>query len=130
VPPRTVRARTSPRTNQWSPVSTTEPTLHSIHAIAPSRTGAPLAPCRQERPANLSPPLAAKARLLPARPGRGSARRRPAPISEHFRTVSDRLLLEVLEGLAVPVHIVTGSLAERTARALSVIQLQGSGGGT
>jgi nicotinamide riboside kinase len=35
------------------------------------------------------------------------------PISEHFRRLSDQLLLETLEKWRIPVHVVTGSLQDR-----------------
>ena len=43
------------------------------------------------------------------------------PISEGFRHLSDRLLLDVLARLNCPVHVVTGSLAERLRAALTVL---------
>ncbi|MFJ4105619.1 AAA family ATPase [Amycolatopsis japonica] len=44
-----------------------------------------------------------------------------SPISERFRHLSDRLLIEVLGRLGCPVHVVRGSVAERLCTALSVL---------
>lgn len=44
------------------------------------------------------------------------------PISEYFRTLSDRLLLDVLPSLGLPVSIVSGGVDERTAQALDAIR--------
>ncbi|MDH6455551.1 nicotinamide riboside kinase [Streptomyces sp. SAI-126] len=38
------------------------------------------------------------------------------PISEHFRQVSDQLLLETLAKWRTPVHVVTGSIQDRVRR--------------
>ena len=43
-----------------------------------------------------------------------------SPISEHFRVLSDRLMLEILESLDLPVHIVTGSVEERISQVLKL----------
>lgn len=42
------------------------------------------------------------------------------PISEHFRRLSDRLLLETLQNWRIPVHVVTGSVQERVQRCLEL----------
>lgn len=42
------------------------------------------------------------------------------PISEHFRRLSDRLLLETLENWRIPVHVVTGSVQERVRQCLEL----------
>ncbi|MEE1784150.1 AAA family ATPase [Streptomyces sp. SP17BM10] len=43
------------------------------------------------------------------------------PISEHFRAVSDRLLLDTLEELRCPVHRVTGTLEDRVRQVLGLL---------
>jgi AAA domain-containing protein len=43
-----------------------------------------------------------------------------SPISEHFRVLSDQLMLETLAGLKVPVHIVTGTVEERIGQVLKL----------
>jgi hypothetical protein len=42
------------------------------------------------------------------------------PISEHFRTLSDQLMLETLETLDLPVHVVTGTVEDRIAQVLKL----------
>jgi AAA domain len=42
------------------------------------------------------------------------------PISEHFRALSDRLLLDSLAEFGLPVHIVTGSLQQRLDQVLAL----------
>ncbi|GAB2715054.1 ATP-binding protein [Streptomyces bullii] len=42
------------------------------------------------------------------------------PISEHFRTLSDQLMLDTVESLDIPVHIVKGTLEERIEQVLSI----------
>jgi hypothetical protein len=44
----------------------------------------------------------------------------PLPISESFRALSDKLMLETLEKLGLPVHIVTGTVEERIAQVLAL----------
>jgi len=44
----------------------------------------------------------------------------PLPISESFRVLSDKLMLETLEKLGVPVHIVSGSPSERIDQVLAL----------
>jgi hypothetical protein len=43
-----------------------------------------------------------------------------SPISEHFRVLSDRLMLETLERLSLPAHIVTGTVEERIEQVLKL----------
>jgi len=44
----------------------------------------------------------------------------PPPIAEHFRTLSDRLLLDTLHTVGAPVHTATGSLENRLAALLAL----------
>ncbi len=46
------------------------------------------------------------------------------PVNELFRSASDELLKETLEGMAIPYHVVGGSLEERLDRAAEIIGLQ------
>lgn len=43
-----------------------------------------------------------------------------SPISEHFRVLSDQLMLETLDRLKLPVHIVTGTVEERIEQVLKL----------
>jgi len=45
------------------------------------------------------------------------------PVSEKYRTVSDRLLLETLDELAIPYHVVTGTVLERVATIVELFEL-------
>lgn len=49
-----------------------------------------------------------------------------SPISEHFRTLSDELMLDILKTLDIPVHIVTGTFEERLNQILSIPGVSGS----
>jgi hypothetical protein len=51
----------------------------------------------------------------------------PRPISEYFRTLSDRLLLDVLPSLGLPVSMVSGGVDERIAQALDATRQRPSG---
>ncbi len=42
------------------------------------------------------------------------------PISEYFRVLSDRLMLEVVDSLGLPVHIVTGSVEQRIGQIMAL----------
>ncbi|WP_027344659.1 AAA family ATPase [Hamadaea tsunoensis] len=42
------------------------------------------------------------------------------PISEYFRVLSDKLMLEIVDTLGLPVHIVKGSVEERLDQVLSL----------
>ncbi|MEV5387735.1 AAA family ATPase [Streptomyces sp. NPDC052721] len=44
------------------------------------------------------------------------------PISEHFRRVSDQLLLETLEAWRIPFQVVTGSVQERVRRCRELVE--------
>ncbi|MBW4721602.1 AAA family ATPase [Saccharothrix obliqua] len=44
----------------------------------------------------------------------------PLPISESFRVLSDKLMLETLGKLGLPVHVVTGSVEERISQVLAL----------
>jgi nicotinamide riboside kinase len=45
------------------------------------------------------------------------------PVSEAYRQVADRLLLEALEELEIPFHVVGGTVHERVARIVDVLNL-------
>jgi hypothetical protein len=47
------------------------------------------------------------------------------PISEHFRTLSDKLMLAVLRELDYPVHIVHGSVVQRLHHVLRLLDMTG-----
>lgn len=53
----------------------------------------------------------------------------PPPISEHFRALSDELLLEKLTSWGVPVHIVRGDHEHRFAQLLALTGLGAPGSG-
>lgn len=44
----------------------------------------------------------------------------PLPISEHFRVLSDTLMLEILEKAGIEVHVVKGGLKNRIAQVLDL----------
>jgi nicotinamide riboside kinase len=45
------------------------------------------------------------------------------PVSEKFRKASDELLLETLEELSIPYHVVGGPIQERVARIVEIFEL-------
>ena len=45
------------------------------------------------------------------------------PVSEEFRALSDRLLLEILTELGIKVHVVSGSIEERLTRIAAIYDL-------
>jgi hypothetical protein len=45
------------------------------------------------------------------------------PVSEKYRTVSDRMLLDVLEELGLPYHVVGGTVKERVERIVELLDL-------
>jgi AAA domain-containing protein len=45
------------------------------------------------------------------------------PVSEEYRRVCDRLLLETLDELAIPYWVVTGTVGERVARIVELFDL-------
>jgi len=45
------------------------------------------------------------------------------PVSEKFRDLSDRLLLETLDELEIPYHIIGGTIEERLAKTVSIFNL-------
>lgn len=50
----------------------------------------------------------------------------PPPISEYFRVLSDQLMLETLETMDLPVHVVTGTVQERIAQVLELPGVPGA----
>jgi hypothetical protein len=43
-----------------------------------------------------------------------------SPVSEYFRVLSDRLMLDTLDALTLPVHVVKGSVKERIEQVLAM----------
>jgi hypothetical protein len=45
------------------------------------------------------------------------------PVSEHFRTLSDELLIEALEEMGLPYHVVGGTVRERVEKIVGIFGL-------
>jgi nicotinamide riboside kinase len=45
------------------------------------------------------------------------------PVSEHFRTLSDELLIETLDELGIPYHVVAGTVRERVEKIVDIFGL-------